>query len=290
MSAHPKPARTLQEWPADRRVYLTLDLECDFGTALSHNVYHAARQIDVLIDLLERHGVPLTVFLQTELFEEAPEAVARLRDATIPIEVHPHTHTHPPRSEAEPGKEIETSVEHVRERFDPDPLGFRFPDGATRPGDPERLRETDVDFDASLFPTRRPGRFDNADAPQYPFVHDGAEIVELPFTVLGERISVPVSLSYLKLLGRPFEWAVRSRPPSVIVFDLHMHDLVPTPAVDSLPPHYQLVYARNASRGPAILDGLLEALAAQGYTFGLMSELYEQAAAALSGGHAPGEQ
>jgi len=271
----------LREWPVDDRVYLTLDLECDFGTALGENTYHAARQLDVLLDLLERHDAPLTVFLQTELMEAAPDVVDRLGEAEVPIEVHPHSHTHPPRCEADPETEIRTSVEHVRERFDPDPLGFRFPDGATRPGDPRRLADAGVEFDASLFPTRRPGRFDNADAPRYPFVHEGTEIVELPFSVVGERVSVPVSLSYLKLLGRPFEWAVRHRPPSVLVFDLHMHDLVPTPSVDELPPHYQLVYARNASRGPAILDGLLEALAADGYTYGLMSDLYERTAASL---------
>jgi hypothetical protein len=56
-------------------VYLTLDLECEFGTALRENTYYAARYTDEPISLLKEMDVPLTCFLQTELLDERPEAV-----------------------------------------------------------------------------------------------------------------------------------------------------------------------------------------------------------------------
>lgn len=264
----------LDDWPVERTVYLTLDLECDYGTAIEANSYEAAKRTPALVDFLERHDVPVTCFLQTQVLDEAPGAVDALRRASVPVEVQAHSHTHPSRATADLEYEVEESVSRIRRRFDPDTLGYRPPDGALEPGDYGVLAAHGVQFDAGVFPSIRPGRFNNVTAPRYPFRDVDTGIVELPFSVLSDRVRIPVSLSYLKLLGRPFEWALDRSFPSVVVFDFHMHDLVRPSAYERLPPHYRGVYARRSDAGFSTLERFVRAARKRGYRFGLLSELY----------------
>lgn len=265
----------LSSWPVEQKVYLTLDLECDYGTALTDNTYDAARQTPVLVNILESHDVPVTVFLQTEVLDAAPEAVQSLRDAKIPVEFHAHSVTHPRRRDADVVTEVSESVDRIRSMFDRDCVGYRFPDGAARADDYEVLADHEVPFNASLFPSWRPGRFDNTDRPLTPFRHQETGVVELPFTVSSRRIRIPVALSYLKLLGRPYQWRVHRNPPSAIVFDMHMHDLVKPSVYSNLDRFYRAVYARRSSAGCIILAQFIEAMQSHKYSFGLMSDLHD---------------
>jgi peptidoglycan/xylan/chitin deacetylase (PgdA/CDA1 family) len=266
----------LSGWPTTKKVYLTLDFESDYGTALRTDSYDAVARSDLLARFVERNSLPLSCFLQTEVLEEAPHSVTELASVDSPIEFHAHTHTHPLRDEADVDFEVRKSVDVVRERFGVETVGFRFPDGAANKADYWVLKRNEVSFAASLFPSWRPNRFDNHDQPIYPFRHDPTGIVELPFTVYSRTVRIPVSLSYLKLLGRPFEWLVRYRPLDVIVFDMHMHDIVVPPAFEDLPSAYRAVYARNKYKGLQVLDRVVTALREHGYTFGLMSNLHER--------------
>lgn len=53
-----------------KKIYLTLDLEQDYGTALSLNNYFALPNLKKLLDLLNSKGIPLTIFIQGKLIEE----------------------------------------------------------------------------------------------------------------------------------------------------------------------------------------------------------------------------
>jgi peptidoglycan/xylan/chitin deacetylase (PgdA/CDA1 family) len=258
----------------DKRVFLTLDLECDYGTALQNNSYQASQATDKLAELLESFDVPLTCFLQTEMVTEAPEAVDHLAAADVPVEFHPHSHTHPRHSASDVEFEVQESVKHVRDQFSTSPVGFRFPDGAIDDADYQVLAKHDVSFSSSVFPSLRPGRFNNLDQPRRPFRHQASGILELPFTVFSNYVPIPVALSYLKLFGAPFEWLTAKRPPSLIVFDFHMHDLVVPPAFDQLSAPYKLIYSRNKHRGFEILRDFITNLQAKGYTFEPISTLY----------------
>lgn len=262
-------------WPDDRMVYLTLDLECDYGTALSDNTYEAAKRTRELSDILERFDVPLSVFLQTEVIEAAPEAITGLAEATVPVEFHAHSHTHPRRGEADAAYEIAESVRRVRDQFGTTPIGYRFPNGESTDGDYRRLATEDVAFSATSFPSWFPGRFNNSSAPMIPSRHLPTDVVELPFTVYSPRARVPVSLSYIKLLGRGFGWLTTQYPPNAIVFDMHMHDFFVPSAYSELSRPYQAVYARRMRDGPKVFERFVETMKRQGYEFGLMSELYQ---------------
>ncbi|QSG11337.1 Peptidoglycan/xylan/chitin deacetylase, PgdA/CDA1 family [Halapricum desulfuricans] len=269
------------DWPTKQRVYLTLDLECDFGTLLAANTlspgansYAAARHTDRLADLLDRLSVPLTCFVQTDLLDEQPEAVEALRAAGVEVRFHPHSHTHRHRSRTSIGYEVETSTDRYREFFDSDPVGYRFPNGDVRVEDYRYLADAEYRFDASVFPTWRPGHFDNTDQPRTPQYLSEFDLYEIPFTVSGAWLPIPTSLSFCRLFGRPYTELLLRRPPPVVVFNVHMHDLVTPPSVAELPRRYRAVYARN-DRGFDMLEGILRRFKRQGYRFGHVDNVHE---------------
>lgn len=264
----------LDRWPTNRTVYLTLDLEEDYAGLLQQQSFEAAKGVDELVELLEQYDVPLSCFLQTQILDDAPEVIESLEAASFPVEFHAHTHTHPLRDVADVDFEVDESVSRIRDRFGTESIGFRFPEGVTQSGDYSVLERYDVSFDSSLFPSWRPGRFDNTEAPTTPYRHRPTGIVELPFAVYSDRIRVPVALSYFKLLGRPFQWLAQRTPPEAIVFDMHMHDLVTPPSFEQLPRNYQLIYGRRKEQGLDVLASFIEALDSRGYEFGSMTDLY----------------
>ena len=266
----------LDQWPIDRTIVLTLDLECDYGTALRENTFEAATMTPRLREILETYDVPLTVFLQSQILDKAPKTVRALENSDVPVEFHAHSHTHPRRQNADVPLEVSKSVDRVRDRFNSDPVGFRFPDGAAEVRDYETLAERDVPFNASLFPSWRPGKFNNSNEPRYPFQHTPTGVTEIPFTVYSERVRLPVALSYLKLVGLPFERLLRWSPPNVIVFDMHMHDLFAPPSYRDLPPVYRAIYARHKNDGVRIFSEFVGDLKSAGYQFITMSELYRK--------------
>lgn len=273
----------LDGWPLDQKVFLTLDLECDYGTAIEPNFYQAANEIDHLIRVLEKHDVALTCFLQTEILDTIPEAVTSLEDSSVPVNFHAHSHTHPKREDADVNFEISESISRVRDRFDNEVLGYRFPDGAAKSSDYKLLSENGIKFNASLFPSWRPGRFNNLVEPVYPYLHVPSKVIEIPFTVCSNKIRVPVTLSYLKLLGKPLETVVFRNPPRVIVFDLHMHDLVVPDTFAELPPAYRALYSRHKNSGVKILNRFIKKMLSKEYDFGVINDLYEASRASLNG-------
>lgn len=263
------------EWPDDCRVYLTLDLECDFGTAVSENYYEAAGEVGNLVSLLEEFEIPLTCFVQTELLEQRPSAVDKLRDASVPVQFHPHSHTHTPRSETSVSWEVKQSWTRFREFFGESPTGYRFPNGNVRDADYRVLADHGFRFDASVFPSWRPGHFDNTDAPTVPTYRPGADLFELPFTVYSDRIRIPTALSYCQVLRRPYSWLLSERPPSVVVLNVHMHDLVTPSTLRTLPWHYRMLYSTTPD-GLALLERFCETFEKQGYGFETLDEAHEQ--------------
>jgi peptidoglycan/xylan/chitin deacetylase (PgdA/CDA1 family) len=273
MSTGAVSRRTL-EWPGEQRFYLTIDFECDYGTALPENQYHAVTRVDELIDVLAGHEIPLTAFVQTEVFDRRPDAVEKLRAAPFPVEFYPHSHTHPKRSEASVSEEVTTSTERFEDFFGARPAGYRFPNGNVRPDDYELLAAAGYDFDASVFPSWRPGHFDNSSEPTTPHLLEEYDLLEIPFTVLSDRLRIPTALSYCRLGGRPLLAWLAANPPSTIVFNIHMHDLFNPPSFDRLPRRYRAIYARNADRF-GMLERVLASFSDTGFAFEPLSTVYE---------------
>jgi len=265
---------TEREWPSDQTFFLTIDYECDYGTALAENSYGALDHTEAVVNLLERFDVPLTCFVQTEVLDEAPEEVERLRKAAIPVSFHPHSHSHRPRETADIEAEIRTSATRYQEFFGRDPTGYRFPNGNVRPRDYRLLAEYGYEFDASVFPSWRPGHFDNTSTPTNPQYLPEYDLYEIPFTVYSDRVRIPTALSYCRLLGRPFTELFCRRPPRVVIFNIHMHDLVNPSSFERLSPLYRGIYSRNED-GLALLETILRRFAERGFAFPRLDEFHD---------------
>jgi peptidoglycan/xylan/chitin deacetylase (PgdA/CDA1 family) len=264
----------LFDWPGERRFYLTLDLECDYGTALGPNRYEALERVEDLVSTVESHAVPLTVFVQTEVLDERPDAVESLRNADVAVEFHTHGYSHAPRSETSVPEEVSRSTARFTDFFETEPKGYRFPNGNVRRDDYVLLAEAGYEFDASCFPSWRPGHFDNRNEPTVPSRQTGG-VYEVPFTVLSDRLRIPTSLSYCRLFGRPLLTVLTRFAPSSVVFNIHMHDLFNPDSAADLPPLYRGVYARNAD-GFGMLDRVLGRFATVGYSFERFERLVDE--------------
>jgi len=263
------------DWPTSRAAYLTLDLECDFGTALRDNTFEAASHTDRLVTLLERLQIPLTVFVQTELLDANPAAVDRLIEADVSTEFYPHSHTHQARARTDVATEVQQSTERFQSFFDRDPLGYRFPDGDIRTNDYDHLAAHGYRFDTSVFPTVRFGKFDHTDEPTSPSYRTDTDIVEIPFTTYPRLLKIPIALSYCRLFGRPYTELLLRRPPPVVVFNIHMHDLITPSTYRELSPLYKAIYARN-DRGFELLETVLYRLQEAGLDFRLLSSVHDR--------------
>jgi len=266
--------RELLGWPDEPTVYLTLDFECDFGTALEKNRYEAVEHIGGLVQVLEEYDVPLTAFTQTELLDVKPEVVEELRESTSEVAFHPHSHTHKPREATSIAEEVAQSTNRYEDFFGKSPSGYRFPNGNIKEADYELLADYGYEFDASIFPSWRPNHFDNTDLPTQPHALPEFDLVEIPFTVYSDGVRIPTALSYCRLLGRPFTALLSRRPPQTLVFNIHMHDLVTPSSYSELSPLYKMIYARN-DRGFELLEDFINRLTGMGYAFRTIDELVD---------------
>jgi len=262
------------EWPFEESIIVTLDFECDYGTALAENTYQAVDHVDTLIEILERLDVPLTVFVQTELLTERPEVVEELRNCSVDVRFHPHSHTHRPRDETSIQQEITDSTREFESFFGHHPSGYRLPNGNIRESDYQYLADAGYDFDASLFPSWRPNHFNNTAAPTDPHYLPEHDLVEIPFTVYSSFLRIPTALSYCRLLGRPFTQLLTTRPPSVVIFNIHMHDLVNPASFAELSTFYKSIYSRNDD-GFAMFESILEQFSQRDYTFRTVDDAYD---------------
>jgi peptidoglycan/xylan/chitin deacetylase (PgdA/CDA1 family) len=261
-------------WPVDWTVLPTLDFECDFGTALPENRYEAVTEVEQLVSLVEEYEIPLTCFVQTALFEERPEAVETLREANTTVSFHPHSHTHKPREETPVAWELEESTTRFEDFFGEAPVGYRFPNGNVRAADYRLLADAGYEFDASVFPSWRPGKFNNTGAATTPTYRPGDDLFEIPFTVYSDRLRIPTTLSYCQVLGRPYWWVLSRWPPSVVVLNIHMHDLVPPSTVRELPASYRALYSRNGD-GLSLLAELVGTFQQRDYAFETLDVVHE---------------
>lgn len=263
------------EWPASKRFYLTLDLECDFGTALERNTYQAVSEIDRLAALLEATSTPLTCFVQTDVLDVRPEAVETLRQCDVPVQFHPHSHNHRPRDQTVMREEVEVSTARFTDFFGTRPTGYRFPDGNLRDADYRVLASAGYQFDASVFPTWRPGQFNNVNVPRTPTYLERFDLFELPFTVLSPYAPIPTGLSYARVFGRLYTNSLLRFPPDPVVFNIHMHDLNTPPSAADLPRIYRAIYSRNDD-GFKLLRRILAGFDRAGYSFDTMDDAHEE--------------
>jgi len=250
---------------------MTLDFELDYGgrTPECNTLLEKAGHRD-LRDRLDRLEAPLSAFVQTSLLEDYSDAVEVLK--TLAVEVHSHSHDPDPgHSPGDVG--FAQSLRLLSKHFPQDQYGYRAPFGKLYPGDVEKIRENGFAFDASLFPSFRPGKFNNLGAKTEPHRWDNG-LLELPFAVMPFTRLI-IGVSYMKLFGPSlYRWQAKlTGLPRVLVFYAHPHDWFPTNATEGFSPLLRAAFNRNKNKGLEITERWLQFLKDQGYTFVTMNEL-----------------
>jgi peptidoglycan/xylan/chitin deacetylase (PgdA/CDA1 family) len=221
--------------------------------------------------------VPVTVFAVGRTVERFPDRVAELARG-IDAEFHLHSYSHDLSKSYDFRRELRRGVEAFEDYFGHRPEGYRAPQGNIEPSELAVLDDAGFAFDASVFPSYRPGIYNNLDAPLSPYVPDSAEtLVEVPFAAT-PWTRVPISQSYLKLLGRPFVRYLESTPlPDPLVFDSHLQDFYRTASHDRLDQPLKFLHERNLDRSTDLFRGFVSHLRERGYEFTTVSTVVDDA-------------
>ncbi len=166
---------------------LTLDVEHDYGTLLTKPTFKGLSNIPFLVDFLKDKDIPLTCYVQGSLFESYGQDINYL--SKIEVEYEPHSFSHPSPNTMNFEWEIEKSKEAYQAFFGKEPIGYRSPDGYIN-GDHyfETLYRNGFKYDASVFPSFRPNRFNHLNHPVSPYYEYDNQIIEFPFSVLSPYI------------------------------------------------------------------------------------------------------
>ncbi len=260
----------------DRKIAcLTLDFELDYGdrtgdfNILKDNIDDISR----LADAFREFETPVSAFARTDIFETYPEALDAAKN--IASDFHTHSHTH---NTVDFNSHLEFSQmkEAFHKTFGYYPIGYRAPQGVLYEGDVERLRQEGFLFSSSVFPSYRPGKFNNMKVPLSPFIYENG-LLEIPIAAV-PGIRYTISSSYMKLLGYSMNKLIWDffGLPNILLVDMHLHDFIVNPkSFSKLPVPIQVAYSINKTKGILYISKFIKHLKKLGYQFFTVTDLYE---------------
>jgi len=264
-------------------VCLTLDVEQDYGDLLQEPTYEGLKYISKLVGFLKEKNIPLTCFVQASLLETHASYIDPFFLLDVEFELHSYSHPGPESINFE--FEVKKGKQVFKQFFARDPVGYRSPLGFIDEEGYKILVSHEFKFDSSIFPSIRPGIFNNLTKPTRPYILNGYSIVEFPFTVFSEIIRVPVALSYIKLLGKPYLDLIKfSSLPSLIIFDFHLHDIFNLTSAskifskDGLSPLYKKIFKKiyvEGDDGFLVFKKFIQILQKKDYVFLKLSDVYK---------------
>lgn len=254
---------------------ITLDLEPDHAGRMAP-AYTAWREerVDALLGVLGTHGAPLTAFVVGASLAERPRVVERFLEHGTEFQLHSYSHDlRAPDSR----EQIERGQDAFTRFFGRPAEGYRAPEGRISDDGFRHLEELGFSWDSSVFPSfwPRPRYLAYPRAPYRP----RPRLLEVPIGTLGAG-RIIVSLSWMKLLGWSAYGRLLAGPlPDPLVFDMHLHDLVPLDSARDLGVPWRWIYGRNAEAGFTYLERFLEHVKERGFRFTTVSAVASRFAA-----------
>jgi len=254
--------------------YLTLDVEPDYARTDRH---HLLESLPELLRWSASEAVPVTAFVVGRYFDEGRPVIDTLLNAGADLELHGHRHDPADfgAMNTSHAREIEQGFAAFHRSLNRPPAGYRAPSGIISSEDMALLAHLGFSYDASIFPVRRPGRYDFTRAPRRAFRWREHGLLELPCGLLTERL--PAGMTFLNWFGA--SWGagrLRARAKETgghTVFDSHLHNLFHHgPALRELPFGLRLAYhSGRIVGGFKCLRRLVTPLRAAGWTFGSLT-------------------
>jgi len=260
---------------------ITLDLEQDHGGLLKEPSHEAFLLADDLINYFKEKSIPLTCFVQGSLFETHPEIVEDF-SSQLNIEFELHTYSHPELREINHKYEIKNGKNAFYNFFGNYPKGYRSQAGIFNQELFSSLSYDGFKFDSSIIPSLRPGFYNGLNLPSIPHRLSDFNLNEFPITTFSKLLRIPVSLSYLKLLGKPYTALLNmSKLPNFVNFSFHLHDLKNLNSskkiqFDKISPIYGPILKRTYKndKGMEILDKFINILLKRNYNFLKLEDFY----------------
>lgn len=255
---------------------ITLDFEMDYGdrindfNILKFNEKEIFNLAKVFLDL----DIPISAFIRTDLLTNYSKSLDVIEK--IAKDYHSHSHTHNVEN-FDNKQEISNSVSVFEKYFGYQPIGYRSPQGVLNNNDVKVIENCGFKFSSSVFPSFRPGKFNNLSIPISPFIYEN-NIIELPFSVV-PKLRYVISLTYLKLLGLRMNNILFSLfgLPNVIIFDSHLHDyIINEKSFNQLPVRLRLAWGRNKYSGVRYFKNFIKLLKGKKYKFITMTDLYNR--------------
>jgi len=263
-----------------RHACITLDLENNWGFDGPELRYATFDHLEEYIDLIGALDLPLSVFVVGQTLEERPDAIDRLRDR-LDVEFHLHSYSHDLTGTADLDREVREGKAAFKSFFGRQPEGYRSTQGRIDDADLRLLESEGFLFDSSVFPTYRPGVYNNLDAPIEPY--RAGELYEIPVGVV-PGLRLPLSQAYIKTLPWPFLSALRHvQLQDVVVFNTHLQDFYHTRAHAELDQPKKFFYERNIDSAERVFRRVVDTLRQKGFSFVKMTDVYETCNSPSSG-------
>lgn len=259
-----------------RQACITLDLENNWELEGPKLKYATFEHLDEYIELLESLDLPLSVFVVGQTVEERPDAIEQLRER-LDVEFHLHSYSHDLSGTASLEDEVRKGKRAFESYFGRSPQGYRSTQGRIDRSGLRTLESEGFLFDSSVFPTYRPGVYNNLDAPIEPYRPPEAQsLFEIPVGVV-PGLRIPLSQGYIKAMEGPLLAALRHVPlQDVVVFNTHLQDFFHTRAHDQLDQPKRFFYERNIENAERVFRRVVETLRRDGFSFMKMTDVYER--------------
>ena len=250
---------------------LSIDVEHDYNGDRSD----ALDRLPDLLDTVRRAHLPLTAFVEGRLFVERRDLCARLAEAGVDLQLHCHDH----REDGDTTESLQAGIAAFEGFVGTRPRGYRAHTYRLTDEIFSTLVAEGFAWDSSILPGislgNHPGRvFRRGDW----FMIDGA-LAEFP-VASWRALGVPFTHSYRQLMGQ-FVESVLDRTvslPALLVYDMHMVDLVPDGRIEKSPLPLWLKGAhalvRSRQRGLDDLTALGDRLRAGGYEWCSLSQCH----------------
>ncbi len=256
---------------------LSIDVEHDYNG----NGSEALNRLPDLLDAIRQVDLPLTAFVEGRLFAIRPDLCGRLAEFGADLQLHCYDHSRPGGDSAD---SLRRGIDAFQKFTGTRPRGYRAHTYRLTEDIFQVLVAEGFAWDSSILPgigfgNYRGRAFRNGDW----FMIDGslAEFPVASWRAFGIPF-IPFTQSYRQLMGWSAERLLdrAASLPTLLVYDMHMMDLVPDGRFDlsPLPLWMKSLHAlvRARQRGFGDLAALGERLRAQGYEWSTLSRCCEQ--------------
>lgn len=208
---------------------LSMDLETDFGTGRVEALSQLAR----FLDLLDGLGLPLTAFVEGQLFRRTPDLCALLVQRGVDVQLHVYDHA----TSGDTRDTLRRSVDAYVAFMGRPPEGYRAHTCRLTPSLYDALADLGFRWDSSVMRAYGLGHNGHACFRTGDYFVLGDGLVEFPVG-LWRGVHLPLNHPYTLLAGSAGGRVLRSLCGPVgnlVAYNVHMTDLVRSPALRHAP-------------------------------------------------------